>query len=103
MFAKVFRSLFYGSLSGQSDPQHVLVCLLAHADGAELAVVPELGAVEYVMLAHYSGGTGVGGASAHVNRQPGQAPTFSKFQSRETSVGAISGAVKTSTLTNELF
>ncbi len=46
----------------------------------ELAVVPELGPVEYVMLAHYSGGTGVGGASARVNRQPGQAPTLSEWR-----------------------
>jgi hypothetical protein len=46
----------------------------------ELAVVPELGPVEYVMLAHYSGGSGVGGASARVNRQPGQAPTLSEWR-----------------------
>jgi hypothetical protein len=36
--------------------------------------------VEYVMLAHYSGGSGVGGASARVNRQPGQAPTLSEWR-----------------------
>lgn len=32
MYVKLFRSLFYGSLSGRSDPQHVFMCLLAHSD-----------------------------------------------------------------------
>lgn len=32
MYAKVFRGLFYGSLTAQPDPQLVLVCLLTHAD-----------------------------------------------------------------------
>lgn len=30
MFAKVFRTLFYGSLTGQSDAQLVFICLLTH-------------------------------------------------------------------------
>ena len=46
----------------------------------ELMVVPELGPVEHLMLSHYSGGTGVGGTSARVNREPGQAPTLSEWQ-----------------------
>lgn len=32
MYAKLFRSLFYGSLSGMADPQHVFMCLLTHTD-----------------------------------------------------------------------
>ena len=32
MFAKVFRTLFYGSMTGQADPQLVFICLLTHAD-----------------------------------------------------------------------
>lgn len=32
MYAKVFRGLFYGSLTGQADAQLVLVCLLTHSD-----------------------------------------------------------------------
>jgi hypothetical protein len=46
----------------------------------EPMVVPGSGPVEHLMLAHYSGGTGVGGASARVNREPGQAPTLSEWQ-----------------------
>lgn len=43
MYGKVFQSLFYGSLSGQSDAQLVFVCLIAHADqdgNAELHPAP---------------------------------------------------------------
>lgn len=32
MYRKVFRSLFYGSLTGQSDAQHVFMCLIVHTD-----------------------------------------------------------------------
>lgn len=32
MYAKIFKSLFYGSLAGKSDPQHVFICLLTHTD-----------------------------------------------------------------------
>lgn len=32
MYAKVFRSLFYGSLHGKSEAQHVFIVMLAHAD-----------------------------------------------------------------------
>jgi hypothetical protein len=46
----------------------------------ELMVVPGLASVEQLMLAHYSGGTGVAGASARVNREPGQVPTLSEWQ-----------------------
>jgi hypothetical protein len=46
----------------------------------EQMVVPGLGPTEHLMLAHYSGGTGIGGASALVNREPGQAPTLSEWQ-----------------------
>jgi hypothetical protein len=48
--------------------------------GEFVLVVPELAPVEHLILAHYSGGTGVGGTSARVNRQPGQAPTLSEWQ-----------------------
>jgi NAD(P)-dependent dehydrogenase (short-subunit alcohol dehydrogenase family) len=46
----------------------------------EVMVVPGLGPVEHLILAHYSGGTAVGGASARVDRQPGQAPKLSEWQ-----------------------
>ena len=32
MYGKIFKSLFYGTLCGQSDAQLVFVCLIAHAD-----------------------------------------------------------------------
>lgn len=32
MFAKVYRSLFYGSMTGQHDLQLVFICLLAHCN-----------------------------------------------------------------------
>jgi hypothetical protein len=32
MFAKIFKTMFYGSLTAQPDPQLVFVCLLTHAD-----------------------------------------------------------------------
>lgn len=53
---------------------------IAERTGGEFVLVaPALEPVEHVILAHYSGGTGVGSAMALVNRQPGQAPTLSEW------------------------
>ncbi len=49
-------------------------------DGEFVLVSPGLEPEEHLLLAHYSGGTGVGGALALVNRQRGQPPTLSEWQ-----------------------
>jgi hypothetical protein len=43
-------------------------------------VSPGLTPEEHILLAHYSGGSGVGAAMALIKRQPGQAPTLSEWE-----------------------
>jgi hypothetical protein len=54
---------------------------VAELTGGEFVLVsPGPAPEEHILLAHYSGGTGVGSALALVNRQPGQAPTLSEWE-----------------------
>jgi hypothetical protein len=53
---------------------------VAELTGGEFVLVsPGLTPEEHILLVHYSGGAGVGGAMALINRQPGSAPMLSEW------------------------
>ena len=66
--------------NNEDEIEHFCEQVAERTGGEFVLVVPDLGPVEYVMLAHYSGGTGIGAASARINRQAGQPPTLSEWQ-----------------------
>ena len=69
------------NLDATNDAQMEQFCerVAARTGGEFVLVVSEVAPVEHIILAHYSGGAGVGGASARVNRQSGEAPTLSEW------------------------